>query len=121
MRHRQTGITAISFILLVSMIGLLGFAGLKLVPIYLQDMKIRKILEDVRAEHDGQNPSPIDIRTSIDKRINIEMVYNLKGRDFEIAAAGDGFRVGVQYEEVTPYLGNVSLLTTFDHSVEIRR
>ncbi len=121
MRHRQSGITAISFVVLVSMIGLLGFAALKLVPIYLQDMKIQKILEDVRDEYDGQNPSPVDIRTSIQKRINIEMVYNLKGQDFQISSAGDGYRVGVQYEEVTPYLGNVSLLTTFDHAVEIRR
>lgn len=120
MRSRQKGITFIGFALIAAMIGLIGFAGLKLTPVYLENMKIKRILNDVKSELDGQGPTPQRIRVAIDKRINIEMVYGLKGRDFEIEKSANGFTVAARYERAETFLANVSLLVTFDDEVEIR-
>jgi hypothetical protein len=112
--------TVISFVVLAAMIGLLGFAGLKLTPVYLENMKIRRILSDIKSEMDGQKPGPQEIRRAIDKRLDIEMVYGLKARDFEVEKSADGLTVAARYERTEPFLGNVSLLVTFDNEVEIR-
>lgn len=120
MRSKQTGITFIGFLLVAAMVGLLGFAGLKLTPVYLENMKIKRILSDVQSEWDGQGPTPTSIRRSIDKRINIEMVEGLKARDFAIEKNAGGFSVGAHYQKTAPLVANVSLLVEFNDEVEIR-
>lgn len=120
MRSRQKGITFIGFVLLAAMVGLLGFAGLKLSPVYLENMKIRRVLSDVKEELDGQGPTPQSIRKAIERRVNIEMIYGLKARDFEIEKSDGGFTVAARYERAESFIANVSLLVTFDDEVEIR-
>jgi len=120
MRSRQRGITFIGLALLAAMVAILGFAGLKLVPAYLENMKVKRILNDVKSDLDGQSPTPQVIRRQIDKRLNIEMVYGLKGRDFEVEKSSQGFTVAARYERSEPFIANVSLLVTFDDEVEIR-
>lgn len=120
MRYKQRGITFIGMALLAAMVAVLGFAGLKLTPAYLENMKIKQILNDVKIEMEGQAPTPQMIRGQIDKRLNIEMVYGLKARDFEIEKTSTGFTVAARYDRSEPFIANVSLLVTFDDEVEIR-
>ncbi|GMW05486.1 MAG: DUF4845 domain-containing protein [Gammaproteobacteria bacterium] len=120
MRSRQTGITLIGFVLLAVLIGMLGLGALRLTPIYLENMKIKRILADVKSEFDGQQPTPQLIRRAIDKRINIEMVNHLKANEFEIQKVDSGFRVVAAYEKDVPFVANVWLLVKFDDEVEIR-
>lgn len=121
MRVKQKGLTAISFLVLAAMIGVIGLAGLKLVPVYLENMKIKKILTDVKAEFDGQSPTPAELRRALDRKLDIEMVYSLEGRDFNIQSTGDGVIVGARYERPESFIGNISLLVSFDNEVEIRK
>ncbi len=121
MRNGQRGMTLIGFLIIAAMVGLIGFAGLKLSPAYLENMKIKRVLKDVQEELDGTNTTPQQIRRSIDKRLNIEMVYNLKGRDFEVEKASNGYLVAARYEYPVPFMANISLLVNFDDEVEIRQ
>lgn len=120
MRSKQRGITIIGLALLAAMIAVLGFAGLKLTPAYLENMKIKRILNDVKSDMDGQAPTPQVIRRAIDKRLNIEMVYGLKATDFEIEKGPEGLSVAARYERSEPFIANVSLLVAFNDEVEIR-
>jgi hypothetical protein len=119
MRSRQTGITFIGFVMLAALVGILGFAGLKLTPAYLENMKIKRLLGDVKEELSGSNPTPQIIRRSIDKRINIEMIYDMDSRDFEIQKSAGGMTVAARYEKPVEFIGNISLVASFDDEVEI--
>ena len=120
MRSRQEGMTFIGFVVLAALVGLVGFAGLRLSPAYLENMKIKRLLNDVKQELDGQAANPQMIRRSIDKRLNIEMVYGLKARDFAIEKSAGGYTVAARYERQEPFIANVSLMATFDDEVEIQ-
>jgi len=121
MHAKQKGLTLISFLVLAAMVGLIGFAGLKLVPIYLENMKIRKILADVKSEYDGQPVTAVEVRRAIDKKLDIEMVYSLRARDFDIESTGTGLTVAARYERPESFIANISLLVTFNDEVEIRK
>jgi Tfp pilus assembly major pilin PilA len=121
MRERQQGITAIGFIILAAIIGLFGFAGLKLVPVYLENMKVTTLLEDISGDLEGEAPTATKIRSAIGKRLNIEMIYNLKTQDFEVSKTSAGFRVRAKYESRVSFLGNLYLVAVFDDAVEINR
>lgn len=120
MRSRQSGMTFIGFALIAAMVALIGFAGIKLTPVYLENMKIKKVLNDVQVDLEGQDPTVQQIRAIIDKKLNIEMVYGLKGRDFTIEKIDSGYRVAARYVRTESFIANVSLSVEFDDEVEIR-
>ena len=121
MRNRQTGITAIGFLIIAALVGMIGIAALKLTPIYLEHMKIVSVLEDVKNEMEGTNPSIALIRSAIGKRINIEMITVLKREGFKIKKSEAGYSVRAQYDAKTNYFGNIYILVSFNDAVEIRR
>jgi len=121
MRNKQQGMTAIGFVIMAIIVALIGFAGLKLTPVYLEHMKIVTTLNDVKEALDGQNPSIQEIRSSINKRLVIEMVNQVKSGDFKIKKTEAGYDVRIQYENRTQYVANLYLVAVFNNAVEIRR
>lgn len=121
MRNRQRGITTIGFVIIAILVVAIGFAALKMTPVYLEHMKIVSVLEDVKKNLDGTNPSIQLIKAGIGKRLNIEMVSTVQKQDFKIKKTEVGYSVRVQYDRETPYIANVFLLARFNNAVEIRR
>ena len=121
MRNKQQGMTAIGFVIIAIIVALIGFAGLKLTPVYLEHMKIVSTLNDVKEDLEGQNPSIQEIRASINKRLVVEMVNQVKGKDFKIKKTEAGYDVSIQYENRTPYVANLYLVAVFHNAVEVRR
>ena len=121
MRKQQQGMTTIGVILILCTLGVIGFAALQLTPIFLEHMKIKQVLSDVKGELDGQNASLTDIRKSVDKRLNVEAVTALKAKDFNISRGPNGYILQAEYEQTADYIANVYLLVIFDDSVEILR
>jgi hypothetical protein len=121
MRQRQQGMTAIGFILIAALVGLVGYGAVRLVPVYMTQMQISKMLADLKTEQDG-NAAPITrLQSAIEKRLNIDAVTYPKRQDFVISKTDTGLRVSVEYEDSVPYIGNLSLTAAFENSVEIRR
>ena len=121
MRARQQGITAISFVIAIVFVGAFAYAGLKVMPFYLEQMKVTSILGDVKRDLDNNGPTIVMIRTAIAKRLDIEMVTGIKTQDFAIKKSGTGYTVKAQYENRAPYIGNLYLVVVFDDQVEINR
>lgn len=123
MRNRQQGMTAIGMLVLAAILLLVGYAGLRLTPIYLEHMKVLQILNDVKIELDGQEASLARLRASIGNRLNIESVMGLNVKDFKITktSIGGGYVVQAKYDRRAHYVANVYLLAEFDDTVEILR
>ncbi|MBT8442072.1 MAG: DUF4845 domain-containing protein [Gammaproteobacteria bacterium] len=121
MRDRQRGMTLISLAIVVAFVASYGFAVLKVTPFYLEQIKIKRVLTDVEANLSGNNASVMQVRDAIDKRLNIEMVRDLRAKDFSIKKGGSGYIVNAAYERRASYFGNLYLVVAFDETVEIRR
>ena len=118
---RQRGMTTLGLIILVAFVGLFVFAGIRLVPIYLEHMKINSVLEGVKAEFEGQNPSRQDINRSLSRRFDIESINVISEKDLKIRKVADGYIIEAIYENRTPFIANVSFAVSFNKTVEIRR
>ena len=119
MRHRQQGITFIGLLLVLSLVGVLGYGGIRLVPVYLNFIKISRTMEQVAKEFKGENPDQGRIRVSLDRHWTIEDVAEIASKDIEIKKDGDTVQLHTAYDHTVPFIGNVSLTVSFEKTVNV--
>lgn len=120
MRARQRGITFLGLLILILVVGTWVYAAIRVVPLYLENMKIASTLNKVRDEYSA-NPGTTDvmIRKAIERHFNIEMINAINEGDVLIQRKGDKFEVSAAYEATAPFAYNIEFLVTFDKTVEI--
>jgi hypothetical protein len=118
MKRKQRGVTMIGWIFLLVPIAIVGYSGIRLIPIYLNYTKIARsmsqLAQEARSDDTQQN-----IRFAIEKRLDIEQVEFPTSKDFTIRRDGRSWVVEIEYEDVVPLMYNVSLSTKFNKSVRI--
>ena len=119
-RHSQTGITALGFLIIATLVGVVGLAALKVTPMYIKNMRMNTILSDVERELSGQSPTPTSIRQELGKRFAVEDVH-MDIDALKITQTKNGYTLRVTYEERAPYVADLYLVVAYDKQVEIRR
>lgn len=119
-RQSQAGITALGLLILAMLVGVIGLAALKVTPMYIKNMRMSTILDDVGRELSGQNATPQSIRNELTRRFIVEDI-RLGSDELKIAQSKGGYSVRVQYEERAPYVADIYLVIAYDKQVEITR
>lgn len=119
-RHAQAGITALGFLILATLVGVVGLAVMKVTPMYIKNMRMNTILADVEREMSGQNATPQGIRNELARRFSVEDI-NLDIDALKITQSKNGYTLRVAYEERASYVADIYLMVAYDKQVEIRR
>jgi hypothetical protein len=120
MRRRQVGMTFIGLLCILALVGVIGYAGLRLVPLYLNYMKVAKSMDATAAEFKAENPDPGGVRRSLEKHWQIEDISSVDAKDVEIVKNEGGVSLHVAYDDSSPYISNVSLMVHFDKTVKMQ-
>jgi hypothetical protein len=118
MRHRQRGMTFISLMFILALVAVVGYAGVRLFPVYLNYMKVVSTLKRVASENRNGGDEG-SIRNSIDRHWNIEDITGLDEKEVEIKKEDGAIVLHAAYDDKVPYLGNVSLVVSFDTTVKV--
>ncbi len=120
-RKRQRGI---SFLSLIAIVALLGFAvviGLKLIPIYMDSWKIDGIMTAVISDPGIKEQSRQDVIKAMLKRLDIDGVDAVNYRNYKesmtITKRKNSVTISIFYRVETPLIGNLSLVAEFDKMV----
>ncbi len=119
-RRRQRGMTFIGVVIIFALVGVIGLAGLRLAPVYLNYMKVARSLDVTADEFKGENPDVGGIRRSLEKHWQIEDIDEVSAKDVEVVKADDGVSLHVVYDHPVPYISNISLSVHFDKTVQVR-
>lgn len=119
--RRQQGMTLIGMVIVAMIAGIFVLAAIRLIPIYLEYMKIDAALDAMKIDLDGSNAGPGQIRTSLERRFDIDDVKSIRSRDVVVERTANGYVVRADYEGRTPFIANVYFLVDFDKSVEVLR
>ena len=118
MLRKQRGVTVIGWIFLLVPIAIVGYGGIRLVPLYIKYGKIAKVMEQTAGESKGEATAAA-IRSTLEKRLDIEIVEFPDVKDFVVRREGQSWVIEVAYEEPVPFFGNLSLVPKFEKSVRI--
>ena len=118
MRNRQLGVTAVGWLVLLTPVAIVVYAGIRLAPVYLNYMKVVKAMDQAGNELKG-GANPQSIRSTIDKHFEIDMVDFPTTKDMKITKDGGSWIVESQYDDEAPLFANLSLHVVFDKKVKI--
>jgi hypothetical protein len=120
MHKTQRGVTFIGWLFLLVPVAIVGYAGIRLVPVYLNYTKVARSMEQLSQESVAEE-SQRNIRFALEKRLDIEGVSFPDAKDFAITRDGQAWVVQIEYEDGAPLLSNVSLTAKFTKSVRLGR
>jgi hypothetical protein len=113
--------TLIGFVIAAAFLGFVGLAILKIVPLYMQKMRVGTVLEDLQTSLGTGGNSPASIRTALDDRFYVENLEPLTSDEIEISAQGQGYVVRVNRESWAPFFADLNFVVIIDEQVEISR
>jgi hypothetical protein len=119
-RTRQLGMTFIGLLCILVLVGAIGYAGVRLVPVYLNYMKLARTMESAASEFKGETGSLDGVRKSLDRHWAIEDITAVDQKDIEITKDDNGLQLHVAYDDAVPYIANVSLSVHFDKTVNVQ-
>jgi len=121
MRHKQKGLTAITWIILLGLIGIQLVLALRIFPVYLNYNTVQSIMDELETNPEVRGETPKEIRSLIYRRLQVNNITALQNtrNAFKFKKLSDGLQVSVHYEEKGPIYGNLEFVATFDHQVVI--
>jgi len=120
MTNRQNGMTLISFLAVFVVAGFLVLLALKLVPVYLDHMKVKSSLEGMKTEAGLADKPAQEIRKMLQKRWDINSIQDLSAEESVFIEKKSGVvKIQVAYEVEKPVMGNMSALIKFEDSITV--
>jgi hypothetical protein len=119
MYRRQRGVTFLGWLVLLVPLAIVGYAAIRIIPVYLNYMRVAKSLDDAATAM--QSVSMISdgaIRSSLEKRFDIESIDYPDVKDVTIRRDGTGWVIEAKYSDWAPLFANISLQIDFDKTAE---
>lgn len=118
MRSRQAGITFIGWIFLLAPVAIVAYAIIRLTPVYLNYMKVAKVVTQTANENKGESQLNVNaVRSGLQKRYDIEGINFPLVTDIQVTREGNNWALSIDYEDQVPLFAGISLVVHFDKRV----
>jgi len=121
MQHKVKGITLIGFAIILVVLGFFAYAAMRLIPAYTEYFGVVKAMDQESKEPGAAQKSLDQLRGSLMFKFSTQYVDDANVPPSAISAVRDAGKVilRVTYERRIPFMYNVDLLVSFDHSVAL--
>lgn len=113
MKRTQRGMTLIGFIVVLAVVGLFVYVGMKLVPMYSEFYAVKQAMKQVAAEPGVANKAPKEIADTFFRRLYISYAENVKNENVKIERGDRGWVMTVEYEVRRPLIANLDVVGKF--------
>lgn len=121
MIKRQSGLTMISWMVVLGFVAIQAVMALRIIPVYMSYSSVESVMDElaISAELKGLSGKKID--ALFRKRLSINNLYELaKNKEaFKFKKIQGGYTLIAHYEERGPIFGNLEFVATFDHQVDL--
>ena len=118
LKNKQKGLTGISIMAIVVVIAFAALIFLKIMPIYFDAFKVGDVVSGMKEERGLGDKSNSEIATMILKRLDVNMVSDVKKEHIFVEKTKDDIFIDVEYEVRKNMFGNLDVVVSFKKSVE---
>ena len=120
-RKHQSGLTLISFLVVLGVVGFAAFIGMKLLPMYQEYYSVRSSMKGLESEPGVADMDPSRIQDLFFRRRYINYSENVKPKNVKFERTDGGWLMNVKYEVRRPLVGNLDVVGNFDASQKLTR
>lgn len=121
MKRGQQGMTLVSFILVLAVVGVFVYMGMKLIPMYSEFFSVKKALEGMAAEAGMADNDPEKIKDLFFRRMDVNYADDLKPENVKLKRKDAGWLMTVEYDVQRPLIANLDVVGHFKAEKEFRR
>ena len=119
-RKKQQGLTLMGFVMVLAVVGVFAFVGLKLFPVYSEYYSVVSDMKGVQSEPGVAQMSPAEVRDKLFRRFYISYVESVKAEHVKITR-NNGYNLNVKYEVRRPLIYNLDFVAKFEKTVDLTR
>jgi hypothetical protein len=114
MKRTQSGITLLGFIVVLAVVGLFAYIGMKLFPMYSEFYSVKSALKGLANEPGIGNTDPAKIQDLFFRRLYISYSENVQKENVKIKRVDNGWQMDVSYEVRKPMIANLDVVGKFN-------
>ena len=118
-QNKQRGMSMVGLILFMSLLGFIGYAGIRLGPIYSEYYSVVKAMKLVANKPGAANKTPSAIKEDMMKSFHTSYIKRVKKNDIKVIRSR-GKQLQVKYDVQEPFMGNLDFLLHFDKTVALK-
>lgn len=121
MHHKSKGITLIGFVIVLVVAGFFAYVAMKLIPAYTEYFGVVKSMDQLSKEPGVASKSLDQLRRDLGFKFSTQYVDEQNVPLSSVTAVRDAGKVILRtaYERRIPFMYNVDLLVSFDHSINL--
>lgn len=120
MKRNQQGITFLSFVIVLAVIGIFLYVGMKLFPVYTQFYSANNSIKAMVQAPGANQRDLMSFRGELEKRFNISYVDTIDlAKDLKMSNANGVKRLQLKYEVRRPLIYNLDFVAKFDKSYDL--
>ncbi|MEI2454647.1 DUF4845 domain-containing protein [Lysobacter firmicutimachus] len=113
MKRNQGGMTLLGFIIVLAVVGVFAYMGMKLVPMYSEFYSVKRSLSDLAQEPGAGHMDGARARDLFFRRMDMSYVDSVKQENFKIVRNDRGMEITVAYEVRRPLIANLDVVGRF--------
>lgn len=114
MRRNQSGMTLVSFVIVMGVVGFFLYIAMKLFPMYSEYYSVRSSLKALAAEPGVAGQDPAQIKdTLVNKRLYVNNATSVKSENIIVEQVNGGTQVRIEYEVRKPMIYNLDVVARF--------
>lgn len=114
MKHsRQKGFTFTGLVIVLGILGMIVFSALKVFPIYMENLSIKKSLEALEEDPGIKTMSTTEIKELLTKKFDMNQVTSIDHKMVKVQRGTGDLKVDITYEVREDYLGNIDIVLSF--------
>jgi Tfp pilus assembly major pilin PilA len=117
MHRKQQGITLMSFIMVLVVVGFFAMITMKLFPMYTEYNNLRGVMDQLAAQPGAAQMTQGQIIADLQRRFNIAYVESVKKENIKVTREGSVSKLNIAYEVRTNMFGNLDVVGVFDKTV----
>ncbi len=120
MKRKQSGITLVGFIVILGVVGLFIYVGMKLIPMYTEYYGVKQAMKGLSMEPGINNSTPDHIRSLFTRRLYVNYSENVEPEHVKIERIEGGWRMNVAYEVRKPLIYNLDVVGRFAATQDLK-
>lgn len=115
-KNTQMGVGATGLVFIIAGFLFVVILGMKIIPAYLHNAQIAKILKTIVNDPEMQAAAIKDVRASYAKRASMDYITDITADDIEVSKEDGSLSLSASYTVKIPVAGNISLVLEFNPS-----